>query len=157
MIVTSPSFKDGEMIPKKFTCNGGNINPELQIQNVPLETKSLALIMDDPDAPTKTFTHWLAWNIAASPEASLAPAGRDSIIVIKEESVPPDSVEGMNGTKEIGYIGPCPPSGTHHYHFKLYALDAMLKLQTGAAKTELEAEINKHLIAKAELVGLYQQ
>lgn len=145
MIITSPSFKDGEMIPKKFTCNGGNINPELQIQNVPPEAKSLAFIMDDPDAPGRIFTHWLVWNI--DPKTS----------VIKEESTPPGGVEGVNDARKIGYLGPCPHAGTHHYHFKLYALDAMLELQTGAAKIELETEVDKHLLLKAELVGLYQQ
>ncbi len=146
MLITSPSFKDGEKIPVKFSCDGGNMNPELQIQNVPENAKSLALIMDDPDATRgRTFTHWLVWNIDPA------------TVLIKEESVPPGALEGTNDFPRVGYGGPCPPKGAnpHHYHFKLYALDAILKLGEGAKKSELESEINKHLIAEAELIGLY--
>ena len=171
MILTSPSFKDGEHIPKKFSCDGfdklttsgltspalneveglttgGGMNPELHIENVPVEAKSLVLIVDDPDATRGgTFTHWLVWNI------------NPSTAVIKEESVPPGAVEGVNDFGNIGYGGPCPPRGAnpHHYHFKFYALDGILKLREGAGKGELEAEINKRLIAKAEFIALYQR
>ena len=146
MLITSPLFKDGEYIPKKFSCDGGNMNPELQIQNVPPEAKSLALIMHDPDAPRPGgFTHWVVWNI--DPKTT----------IIKEESVPPGAVEGANGTGKPGYIGPCPPSGAHHYHFKLYALDSALSLAEGSDKSALETEISKHLVAQTELVGLYQR
>jgi Raf kinase inhibitor-like YbhB/YbcL family protein len=144
MILTSPSFEDGKNIPKKFTCDGGNINPELLIQNVPEGAKSLALIMHDPDAPRKGgFTHWVVWNISPS------------TTVIKEESVPPMSEEGKNGSGEIGYAGPCPPSGTHHYEFRLYALDAPLALSEDTDKAALEKEIEKHLLDKTTLTGLY--
>jgi Raf kinase inhibitor-like YbhB/YbcL family protein len=148
MLITSPSFKDGEKIPIKFSCDGGDINPELQIQNVPVEARSLALIVDDPDATHGgTFTHWFTWNINPATQ------------FIKEESVPPGAQEGTNDFGNISYGGPCPPKGNnpHHYHFKLYALDAMLNLSQGAGKSALEAEINKHLITKAELVGLYRR
>lgn len=146
MIITSPSFKDGEMIPKKFTCDGGNINPELQIQNVPAETKSLALIMHDPDAPRPGgFTHWVAWNI--NPETT----------VIKEESVPPGSVEGVNGRGALGYTGPCPSEGTHHYEFRLYALSALLDLPATTTGKDLEVSIGQHLLDQAKLTGLYQR
>src|SRR5258708_53854 len=111
MILTSPSFNDGETIPQKFTCDGGDINPELQIQNVPEGAKSLALILHDPDAPMKDgFTHWIVWNIDPA------------TTVIKQESVPPGSVEGRNDAGRNSYIGPCPRAGTHHYHFQLHAL-----------------------------------
>ncbi|MBU6500840.1 MAG: YbhB/YbcL family Raf kinase inhibitor-like protein [Patescibacteria group bacterium] len=146
MILTSPSFNNDADIPTKFTCDGGDINPELHVQNVPEEAKSLALIMDDPDATRgRSFTHWLVWNI--NPETTL----------IKQESVPPGSVEGKNDFPAVGYGGPCPPQGSapHHYHFKLYALDEMLDLPSGSSKSLLEAEIDKHLITQAELVGLY--
>jgi len=180
MILTSPSFKNNEFIPAKFTCDGstslttggstspapstveglttsgGNINPELQIQNVPEEAKSLALIVDDPDAPGKTFTHWLVWNI--DPKTS----------IIKEESKPPGlsaeasakagSIEGMTDFGRAGYGGPCPPPGKpHHYHFKLYALDQMLSLTAGAGKAELESAVKEHIIAQTELIGIYQR
>jgi Raf kinase inhibitor-like YbhB/YbcL family protein len=145
MILTSPSFEDGASIPKKFTCEGGNINPELQIQNVPEDAKSLALVMHDPDAPTPGgFTHWVIWNISPS------------TVVVKQESTPPGSVEGMN-SRSHGYTGPCPPTGTHHYEFRLYALNVMLDLPGTAGKAELEAEIQKYLVAKTVLVGLYQK
>lgn len=156
MILTSPSFENNGYIPQKFTCDGfdklttggGNINPELQIQNVPAEAKSLALILHDPDAPIAGgFTHWLVWNIAPDTAA------------IKEGNVPAGSIEGKNDAKRSGYTRPCPPvgHGVHHYHFKLYALDSVLNLVADSSKEELESEINKHLLESAELVGLYQR
>jgi Raf kinase inhibitor-like YbhB/YbcL family protein len=148
MLLTSPSFENNAAIPKKFSCEGGNINPELQIQNVPAGTKSLALIVHDPDAPIEGgFTHWVIWNIdPAQP-------------FIKEESVPPGAVEGMNGAKKIGYMGPCPPPGhgTHHYQFRLYALDSRLDLPLTTTVIELDAEIKKHLLESTDLVGLYSR
>lgn len=145
MIITSSSFDDGNMIPRKFTCDGGDMNPELLIQNVPAEAQSLALIVHDPDAPVKGgYTHWTVWNI--DPHTS----------IIKEESIPPGSVEGARTDGGIGYAGPCPPPGReHHYHFSLHALDAMLDLPEGAPLEALRAEIGKHGIAEAELVGTY--
>lgn len=146
MILTSPSFEDGAKIPRKFTCDGGDINPELQIQNVPAGTQSLALIMHDPDAPIEGgFTHWVAWNIdPATP-------------LIKEESVPPGACEGTNDAGKLGYMGPCPPAGhgDHHYQFRLYALDQPLELAETATIHEVQAEVDKHVIDSAELIGLY--
>ena len=146
MLITSPSFDDGAAIPYKFTCDGGDINPELQIQNIPPEAKSLALIMHDPDAPMKGgFRHWNIWNI--DPRAQ----------IIKEESTPPDAIEGRNGAGKFGYVGPCPPSGTHHYEFRLYALDDILDLPPEANAEELQNEIQKHSIAEAKLTGTYSR
>ena len=149
MLLTSPSFENNTHIPSKFTCDGGGINPELQIQNVPAEAKSLALIIDDPDATRGvTFTHWLVWNI--NPRTT----------IIKEESIPPDSTEGVNDFGKVGYGGPCPPASAgkpHRYFFKLYALDSALDLKIGSTKIKLEDEIKKHLVEKTELVGLYQR
>ena len=151
MFITSPSFNNNERIPQKFTCDGfdkltaggGNVNPELDIGNVPAGAKSLALIMDDPDAPMASgFTHWLVWNI--DPE----------VANIGEGSIPSGSVEGKNDSGKVGYVGPCPPSGIHHYHFTIYALNTMLDLKSGSDKASLQSEINKYLIAKADLVGL---
>lgn len=145
MILTSPSFKNNGMIPLKFTCEGGNMNPELQIQNVPEGAKGLALIMHDPDAPMPGgFTHWVVWNIA--PTTS----------VIKEESVPPGSAEGMN-SRNAGYTGPCPPSGMHHYEFHLYALDAKFDLLPSTRKAELETAMQGHVIEQTLLTGLYKK
>ncbi len=145
MIITSSAFDDGGMIPKKFTGDGGDINPELLIQNVPPEAKSLALILHDPDAPMSGgFIHWTLWNI--NPETT----------IIKEESIPPLSIEGMNSAGKGGYFGPCPPAGSpHHYHFYLYALDTALDLLENASVQMLQKEIDGHVIATAELVGLY--
>jgi Raf kinase inhibitor-like YbhB/YbcL family protein len=146
MIITSSLFDDGGMIPRKFTCDGGDMNPELLVQNVPAEAQSLALILHDPDAPTPGgFAHWAVWNI--DPRTSL----------IKEESIPSGSVEGTNDAGRVGYFGPCPPPNTvpHHYHFQLYALDAVLDLPDAAPAAALWAKIKEHSIATAELVGIY--
>lgn len=146
MFLTSPSFEDGSYIPKKFSCEGGNINPELQIENVPENAKSLALILHDPDAPMAGgFTHWVVWNIAPT------------TTVIKQESDPPGSEVGRNGAGKNTFIGPCPPSGVHHYEFHLYALDSMLDLPLSTNKTQLEPVIQKHLVAETLLTGLYQK
>lgn len=145
MIITSPSFDDGEEIPKKFSYDGGNMNPELLIQNVPAEAKSLALILHDPDAPIAGgFTHWVVWNI--DPQTAR----------IKDESTPPGSVEGKNGTGHVGYMGPKPPPGpAHHYHFKLYALDNEIDLPDGSEIADVVKAVDDHTIVTAELVGLY--
>jgi len=146
MIITSPIFENGGAIPKKYTCDGGGINPELQIQNVPDEAKSLALIMHDPDAPMAGgFTHWVIWNI------------NPKTMVIKTESVPPGSVEGMNSANMVNYIAPCPHKGNHHYVFHLYALDAILDLPAGYQAEQAKKEIEKHMLAKAELMGTYER
>ena len=146
MVIISPVFEANGFIPKKFTCDGGNMNPELEIQNLPDGVKSLALIVHDPDAPHPGgFTHWVMWNI--DPMAT----------TIKEESVPPGAVEGENGSGEIGFIAPCPPSGVHHYHFMLYALDTKLNLPLSSGKEELLGAMEGRIIEKAELVGLYQR
>ncbi len=146
MILTSPSFNDGGMIPQKFTCDGGDINPELQVQNVPAGAKSLALILHDPDAPVKDgFTHWVLWNI------------NPATTVIKQESIPPGSIEGRNDAGRNNYIGPCPPSGTHHYHFQLYALNGIIDLPTTSGREELEKAMEGKIVEQTELVGMYSR
>ena len=147
MILTSSAFNHNEKIPSKFTCDGGNINPELHIQNVPPEAKSLALIVDDPDAVGgRTFTHWLVWNINPKTE------------IIKQESVPSGAIEGKNDAGKVGYLGPCPPDQKpHRYFFKLYALSQLLNLSPEASKSDLEAAIGNSLIEKTELIGIYER
>ncbi|TSC82389.1 MAG: PEBP family protein [Parcubacteria group bacterium Gr01-1014_20] len=146
MLLTSPSFNHNEKIPQKFTCDGGNVNPELIIQNVPAKTVSLALIVDDPDAPAGNFTHWLAWNIGPKTQT------------IKQESRPPFAIEGLNGRQKIGYTGPCPPDGKpHRYFFKLYALSDNLKIPPSSSKEELELALEPYLIEKTELIGIYER
>jgi Raf kinase inhibitor-like YbhB/YbcL family protein len=140
--VTSPAFEEGKMIPSKFTCTGDDISPALNFSNIPSGTKSLALIMDDPDAPRGTFVHWVMWNV---PVADALPENFTG------------GVQGHNGAGKPGYKGPCPPSGTHHYHFKVYALDDTLSLNTDAVKEDLEKAMNPHILAWGELVGLYSK
>ena len=130
-------------IPSRYTCDGENVNPPLMIENLPPGTVSMALIVDDPDAPGGTWVHWVVWNIG--------PETRE----IPESTVPPNALQGMNDFHQHAYGGPCPPSGRHCYFFKLYALDVKLKLGTGALKAALEAALQGHVLAKAELIGHY--
>jgi hypothetical protein len=142
MELTSPEFGDGEEIPEKFTCEGVDINPELNISDAPEETKSLVLIMDDPDAPMGPWVHWVVYDIK--------PIGK-----ISEASVP--GTQGINDFKKLGYGGPCPPSGTHRYFFKLYALDTELGLSEGLSKGDLETAMESHILAESKLMGLYSK
>jgi len=143
MKISSLSFQNGGSIPTKFSHEGGNANPPLKIEGVPTHAKSLALIVEDPDAPGGLFTHWLVWNIDPK-TASVA-----------EHGVPKGSTEGTNGFGEGGYGGPQPPSGTHRYYFKIFALDRMLILPNGAKRSDLEKAMKGHVIAQAELMGRY--
>jgi len=143
LVVESPEFGENGMIPDKFACEGENVNPTLNIRNIPKETKSLALIMDDPDAPHGTFDHWIVWNIAPTN-------------TIAENTVP--GVVGKNGNEENNYTGPCPPSGTHHYHFKVFALDTMLDLpEDETDKAALEKAMEGHIIGSGVLIGLFEK
>ena len=145
MRLTSPAFQHNGTIPSKYTCDGLDVNPPLQISDVPSEAKSLALIADDPDAPTGIWTHWLVWNI------------NPHIVEIEEDSVPEGAVEGNTNFGNPGYGGPCPPSGEHRYYFKLYALDSPLGLQEGATRDELEASMEHHIIDETELAARYSR
>lgn len=142
LVVTSLSFSQNGMIPSKFTCDGDDVSPSLHIDNIPQNAISLALIVDDPDAPHGTFTHWVAWNI--DPNGDIA------------ENTKPGE-QGKNGFGKSGYGGPCPPSGTHHYHFKVYALDIKLKLPSNSDKASLEHAMKGHILAEGELIGLYKK
>lgn len=133
---------DNDFIPSKYTCTGANVSPPLSIGLIPENTKSFALIMEDPDAPMGTFDHWIVWNIP--PKRS-----------IEENSAP--GIQGKNGRKENKYTGPCPQSGTHHYHFKVYALDTKLELKEDAGKKDLEEAMKDHVISSGELIGLYKK
>lgn len=144
MKITSPAFEDSDMIPATYTCDSDNVNPPLEINDIPEGTKSLALIMSDPDAPGEEFTHWLMWNIPPSTKR------------VEENDWVDGAEQGMNDAGELGYMGPCPPEGIHHYHFKLYALNRTLELKGEIGKEDLEREINDCLIEEAELVGLYK-
>lgn len=145
MKVTSSAFQEGGTIPEKFSKNGQNVSPELRIEGIPAEAKSLALIVDDPDAPVGLFTHWLAWNID--------PRTTD----IAEGSVPDGAVQGKNDFGESGYGGPQPPSGTHRYYFKVLALDNTLDLKPGAKRKEVDAAIKGHVVGQGQLMGRYSK
>jgi Raf kinase inhibitor-like YbhB/YbcL family protein len=145
MKITSSAFQEGGNIPSKFTCDGANVNPPLHIAQVPAEAKNLALIVDDPDAPGGLFIHWLTWGID--------PKTTD----IAENSVPPNAVQGKNGFGKSGYGGPCPPSGTHRYYFRVYALDRTLNLSAGANRGELDGQMKGHIIGQGELMGRYSR
>jgi Raf kinase inhibitor-like YbhB/YbcL family protein len=140
--ITSPVFDNKGFIPTKYTCDGEDVNPPLYIKGIPEATKSLVLIMDDPDAPLGTWDHWIIWDIPITE-------------VIKENSVP--GIEGINSYKKHEYGGPCPPFGTHRYFFKVYALDTMLNLDRNSRKKDVERAMEGHIIAKGELVGLYKR
>ncbi len=145
LVIKSPVFKNNEFIPKRYTCDGDNINPPLIFNNVPKETQSLVLIADDPDAPMETWTHWIVWNI--DPD----------IDEIAENSVPSGAVLGTNDFKKLEYGGPCPPSGTHRYFFRLYALNTKLDLGQGESREELEERMRGHIIDEGELMGRYSK
>jgi Raf kinase inhibitor-like YbhB/YbcL family protein len=150
MILKSSVFVEGGMIPANYACDGKNISPPLHWEGVPQAAKSLALICDDPDAPAGTWVHWVVYDIAADVTdfAEAIPA-----IKILENG----AKQGTNDFQKIGYGGPCPPGGTHHYAFKLYALDKKLNLEPGRSKAELLREMKEHIIAETKLTGLYKR
>lgn len=145
MKLISSAYKQGENIPSQYTCDGQRINPPLEISMVPAQTKSLAIIFEDPDAVSGTFIHWLVWNI--DPQTT----------EIAENSIPAGSMQGTTSAGKTGFVPPCPPSGSHHYIFKLYALDTMLNLTPNAGKDNLEQAMQGHTLDYSELVGLYKR
>jgi len=142
LTVSSPAFENNKLIPSKYTCDGDNVNPPLTIEGVPDETKSLVLIVDDPDAPMGTWDHWIVWNISPTN-------------TIEENTVP--GTEGINDSRKHSYGGPCPPWGTHRYFFKIYALDIKLDLNSNSRKKDAEKAMQSHILAKGELIGLYHR
>ena len=148
--VQSPAFSEGGQIPRSYTCDGKDVSPPLSWSGVPGEAKSLALICDDPDAPGKTWVHWVLFNLPPRIEGL-------SEGVPARTSVSGGGVQGTNDFRKVGYGGPCPPGGTHRYQFKLYALDAELTLPAGATKAELEGAIEGHVLGQATLTGKYSR
>ncbi len=145
MKLTSTAFETNGPIPSQYTCDGQNVSPQLVIGEVPPVAKSLALIVDDPDAPAGDWVHWLVWNI--DPKTA----------EIAEGTVPPGAVQGRTDFGNNRWGGPCPPSGVHHYQFKLYALDATLDLPENTAKKDLEKAMEEHTVEQFTLVGTYQR
>ena len=143
MKIKRSAFQDGATIPEKFSKNGANVSPPLRIEGAPANAKSLVLIVDDPDAPVGLFTHWLVWNI--DPKTT----------EIAEHNVPKNSVQGTNDFPGTSYDGPQPPSGTHRYYFKIFALDTTLMLRAGAKRKELDKAMSDHIIGQGQLMGRY--
>ena len=148
--LTSTAFREGDYIPKKYTCDGENVSPPLAWSGIPSTAKSIALVCDDPDAPMGTWVHWVIFNIPPS-------------INKLNEKIPTDKVledgttQGSNDFRKIGYGGPCPPGGTHRYYFKIYALDRRVELTPGATKAELLHEMTGHILAEEKLMGKYSR
>ena len=144
-ILSSSAFQDGEAIPVSYSCKGDNTSPPLNVGGVPVEAKSLALILHDPDAVNGDFTHWLVWDIPSSTQG------------INANAVPVGAIQGPNGSGDNKYLGPCPPAGTgtHHYIFELYALDQMLGLKPDTDRQQLEKAIQGHIIGQTKLTGLF--
>ena len=147
--ISSTAFSNSETIPKKFTCDGPDISPQLSWKESPAATRSFALIMDDPDAPAGTWVHWVLYNLPA--DTRELPEGME-----KQEQSATGALQGRNDFRKIGYGGPCPPRGTpHHYYFKLYALDTKLDLKGGASKPDLERAMKGHIVGETDLMGCY--
>ncbi|MFP4403373.1 MAG: YbhB/YbcL family Raf kinase inhibitor-like protein [Candidatus Woesearchaeota archaeon] len=141
--ITIPAYKNGEVIPKKYTCDGENINPKIIINNAPKSADTFVLIFDDPDAPNNTFTHWVVFNIPAQTN------------IILENTIP--GIEGENDFKKTNYSGPCPPSGTHRYYFHLYAIQGKLLFKEGASRKEIEKKMQDKIIESASYMGKYER
>ena len=149
--LTSSAFSSGGEIPQQYTCKGSDTSPALQWSGAPAKTASFALIMDDPDAPAGTWVHWVMWNLPASAH-SLAEG------VAKRDQLDDGSRQGHNSFKKAGYNGPCPPGGaTHHYYFRLYALDTMLDISTGSSRGQFDAAMKGHVLAEADYMGTFHR
>lgn len=148
MKLLSPAFKEGGMIPQDYACDKEDISPPLNWSDVPPHTESFALIMEDPDASSGNFVHWILYNLPAT--ATALDKG-----LPQDKPPAPGAKQGINSFKKIGYGGPCPPTGTHRYFFKLYALDDVLRLHDQATKEELLSVMRGHVLAESELMGKY--
>ena len=140
--IASSAFEENGFIPKQYTCDGENISPSLDISHIPKATHSLAVIVDDPDAPNGSWVHWVMWNIPVTHH-------------LKENEAP--GAQGMNDFSRHYYEGPCPPKGIHHYHFKVYALDCKLEIPVSSSKRNLESAMNGHILGFGELIALYKR
>ena len=146
--VTSSAFQEGQMIPRKYTCDGANLSPPFSWTGVPEGAKSVALICDDPDAPVGTWVHWVLYNLPA--DATALAEGIKPV-----EKLENGALQGSNDFRKLGYGGPCPPGGTHRYYFKFYALNAALELKPGATKVDLMKATEGKILAQGQLMGKY--
>ncbi len=150
MRLTSPAFAEGDAIPAQYTCNGADVSPPLRWNALPVGTRALALICDDPDAPLGTWVHWVLFNLP--PSLGGLPEG-----VPAQKTPEVGGMHGMNSWRRIGYGGPCPPSGTHRYYFRLYALDTLLNLDSNATAKDVQAAMQGHVLGMAQLMGRYSR
>ena len=151
LALSSTSFRDGETIPARHTCDGENLSPSLGWTGVPVETRSFALICDDPDAPRGTWVHWLLWNLPAD-------ACELGVGMPPRPELPSGARQGINDSGDLGYGGPCPPPGSpHRYFFRLHALDTTLNLSPGVNRSDLEAAMEGHILARGTFMGTYQR
>jgi Raf kinase inhibitor-like YbhB/YbcL family protein len=148
--ITSSAFQDAGLIPSKYTCDGADVSPPLQWDSVPEDTKSIAVICDDPDAPMGTFVHWVLFNLPAETRKLTENVPAD-------ETLPNGTKQGTSDFGRTGYGGPCPPSGTHRYYFKVYALDSEIDLPAGARKPDLLKAMEGHILAQGQLMGKYKR
>lgn len=148
--LTSTAFKEGELIPRQHTCDGVNVSPSLEWSGVPKSAKTIAIVADDPDAPSGTWVHWVLYDLPA-----------DNIGMVENlpatDELRAGGFQGKNDFGKIGYGGPCPPSGTHRYFFKIYALDSELSLKAGATKAEVEKSMEGHVVSQGQLMGTYRR
>jgi hypothetical protein len=147
MTISSSAFVQGAKIPREFTCQGEGVSPPLAFGGAPAGTRALALVVDDPDAPRGTFTHWTAWDVGASATSLPRKANVASV----------GGIEGTNDADERGYVGPCPPSGSHRYFFRIFALDGPLGLAAGAGPADVWKALDGRTLAWGELMGTYQK
>lgn len=145
MILSSPVFLNNEAIPRRYTCDGENISPPLQIRDIPSEAASLALIVHDPDAPHGDFVHWVVWNLPTTTAE------------IAEGKLPDGAITGTNGFGTTQWGGPCPPNGTHRYIFTLYALDTALDLPSTTTRNDLLTALHDNIVTNSTLIGLYRR
>ncbi len=152
LLITSDAFLEGEAIPTKYTCDGDDLSPDLRWSDIPPNTKSLALICEDPDAPSGTFTHWVLFDLP--PTVTELPEG-----VSTAERLANGAVQGQNDFKRIGYGGPCPPTNDseHRYYFRIYALDTDLQLQAGSRREDVASAMAGHVLAMGHLMGTYKR
>ena len=150
IVVSSQAFRNGDSIPRKYTCDGSNFSPALSWNSIPAGTGSIALIADDPDAPRGVWVHWVLFNLPANtkelPEHIPASPNLSN-----------GAKQGINDSGTIGYSGPCPPSGTHRYYFRVYALDTMLKLDAGVSRSKLDKAMKGHIIGQGWIMGRYSR
>jgi len=148
--VRSPAFEEGGMIPQRYACDGEDVSPPLTWESGPEGTKSIALICDDPDAPSGTFVHWVLYDLPGDTQELPENMPRSTML-------PSGAKQGVNGFGMTTYGGPCPPRGTHRYFFKVYALDAMTNLPPGRSKADLLKAIEGHILAQGQIMGMYRK